>query len=107
MTSSLRHSPSRRGFCLCCLSAPTFAAAGLWLTPRQAFAEAQGIVEKIRSEAAKAPIVAHRLRGGVTVLEGSGDSVAVLGGSDGKLLVYAGIAVSQRQVSAALAELGP
>ena len=107
MTSRHRHPLSRRGFCLCCLSAPAFAAAGTWLTPRQAFAEAQGIVEKIKAEAAKAPIVTHRLRGGVTVLEGSGGNVAVLDGADGKLLVDAGIAVSQRQVSAALAELGP
>lgn len=107
MTSRLRHRPSRRGFCLCCLAAPTLAATGAWLTPRQAFAAAQGIVELIRSEAAKAPITLHPLRGGVTVLEGSGGNVAVLTGPDGKLMVDAGISVSQRQVGAALAELGP
>jgi len=87
--------------------APTLAATGAWLTPRQAFAAAQGIVELIRSEAAKAPITLHPLRGGVTVLEGSGGNVAVLTGPDGKLMVDAGISVSQRQVGAALAELGP
>ena len=38
------HSTSRRGFCLCCLSVPVVAATGGWLTPRQAFAEALGIV---------------------------------------------------------------
>src|SRR3954467_5385638 len=42
---------SRRGFCLCCVSAPA-AASGVWLTPRQAFAEALGIVERIKSAAA-------------------------------------------------------
>ncbi|MFC7477759.1 MBL fold metallo-hydrolase [Dankookia sp. GCM10030260] len=107
MSTKPRHHPSRRGFCLCCLAAPALAATGVWLTPRQAYAEALGIVELIRSEAAKAPIATHRLRGGVTVLEGSGGNIAVLTSADGKLLVDAGISVSQRQVSAALAELGP
>lgn len=107
MTSRFRHQPSRRGFCLCCLAAPALAASGVWLTPRQAYAEALGIVELIRSEAAKAPIATHRLRGNVTVLEGSGGNIAVLTRADGKLLVDAGISVSQRQVSAALVGLGP
>jgi glyoxylase-like metal-dependent hydrolase (beta-lactamase superfamily II) len=40
-------------------------------------------------------------------LEGSGGNVAVLSGPDGKLLIDAGIAVSQRQMSATLASLGP
>lgn len=105
------HALSRRGFCLCCLSAPTLSAsalaAGAWLTPRQAFAEAIGIVQLIQSEAAKAPIATHRLRGNVVVLEGSGGNIAVLTGSDGKVLVDAGIAVSRPQVSTALAAIGP
>ncbi|WP_431272130.1 MBL fold metallo-hydrolase [Dankookia sp. P2] len=107
MTSRLQHQPSRRGFCLCCLAAPALAATGVWLTPQQAYAEALSIVEMIRSEAAKAPITTHQLRGNVTVLEGSGGNIAVLTTADGKLLVDAGINVSQRQISAALAVLGP
>ena len=34
------------------------------------------LVDLIRSEAAKAPIKVHKLRGNVTVLEGSGGNVA-------------------------------
>ena len=90
-----RHSGlSRRKFCLCCLAAPVAGAVGTWLTPRQAYAEALGIVELIQYEAAKTPIAIHRLRGNVAVLEGSGGNVAVLTGPDGKLVVDAGIAVS-------------
>lgn len=99
------HTLSRRGFCLCCASAA--AAGGGWLTPRQAFAAAQGIVETIEAAAAKAPIATHRLRGGVAVIEGSGGNVAVLTGRDGKVMVDAGIAVSRPQMAEALAELGP
>jgi glyoxylase-like metal-dependent hydrolase (beta-lactamase superfamily II) len=107
MTFGHRHPLSRRGFCLCCMSVSTAAATGGWLTPRQAFAQALGIVELIKSEAARAPIAVHRLRGNVAVLEGSGGNIAVLTGPDGKVLVDAGIAVSRPQVATALAGLGP
>ena len=107
-TAARTHQASRRGFCLCCAAAATLAATGTWPTPRQAFAQASGIVEQIRSAAASAPITIHRLRGDVAVLEGSGGNVAVMtGGRDGKVLVDAGIAVSRPQLAAALAELGP
>ena len=106
MPQARHNALSRRRFCLCCLSAPVLAAAGGWLTPRAAFAEAQGIVELIKAEAARAPIKVHRLRGNVAVLEGSGGNVAVLTGSDGKLLVDAGIGVSRAQMLTALNGLG-
>ena len=93
---------SRRRFCLCCIGSSALAVAGDFLTPRQVYAEARNIVETIKSAAATAPITVHRLRGNVSVLEGSGGNIAVLTGPDGKLLVDAGIGVSQKQVSAAL-----
>jgi glyoxylase-like metal-dependent hydrolase (beta-lactamase superfamily II) len=40
------------------------------------------------------------------VLEGSGGTVAVLSGPDGKVLIDAGIAISRRQLTRALADLG-
>jgi len=98
------HTLTRRGFCLCCVSAPL--AAGGWLTPSQAFAEAQGIVDKIKAAAAVAPIAVHRIRPNLVALEGSGGNIAVLSGSDGKLLIDAGIAVSQPQMSVTLEGLG-
>ena len=106
MSQTRHHSLSRRRFCLCCLSAPVLTSAAGWLTPRAAFAEAQGIVEMIMTEAARTPIKTHKLRGNVAILEGSGGNVAVLTGSDGKLLVDAGIGVSRPQMLTALDDLG-
>jgi glyoxylase-like metal-dependent hydrolase (beta-lactamase superfamily II) len=97
---------SRRGFCLCCVGGGALTAAGGWLTPRQAFAEARGIVSLIKDSAAVSPIVTHRLRNNISVLEGSGGNIAVLTGPDGKVLVDAGIGVSRPQVTKALADLG-
>jgi glyoxylase-like metal-dependent hydrolase (beta-lactamase superfamily II) len=106
VTLTRRHSLSRRGFCLCCVSASAVAGGG-WLTSERAYAEALGIVELIKYEATKTPIVIHRLRGNVAVLEGSGGNVAVLSGPDGKLLVDAGIAVSRPQMETALSAISP
>jgi glyoxylase-like metal-dependent hydrolase (beta-lactamase superfamily II) len=105
MALTQQHLPSRRRFCLCCIGSATFAATGGWLSPAQVFAEARELVELIRSEAAKAPIKVHRLRGNVSVLEGSGGNVAVLIGADGKVLVDAGITGSKRRIVEALASL--
>jgi glyoxylase-like metal-dependent hydrolase (beta-lactamase superfamily II) len=106
MTHSPKNQLSRRGFCLCCVGGAAFAATGGWLTPRQAFAEARGLVSVIKDSAAVSPIITHRLRNNISILEGSGGNVAVLTGSDGKLLIDAGIGVSRPRVEKALAELG-
>ena len=105
MKHSKEYLLSRRGFCLCCLGA-AFAATNGWLTPRQAFAEARGLVSLIKDSAATSPIVTHRLRNNISVLEGSGGNIAVLTGPDGKVLIDAGIGVSRAQITKALAELG-
>jgi glyoxylase-like metal-dependent hydrolase (beta-lactamase superfamily II) len=97
---------SRRHFCLCCLAGATYAARNGWLTPREAFAEARGIVSLIKDSAAVSPIVTHKLRNNISVLEGSGGNIAVLTGPDGKVLVDAGIGVSRSQITKALADLG-
>ncbi len=100
------HAMTRRGFCLCCVASATFAAGGGWLTPRAAYAEAKNIVEMIRADAATAAIKVHNLRGGVSVLEGSGGNVGVLTGPDGKVMVDAGITASKPRMLEALASLG-
>jgi glyoxylase-like metal-dependent hydrolase (beta-lactamase superfamily II) len=82
------------------------ATTGGWLTPREAFAEARGLVSLIKDSAAVSPIVTHRLRNNISVLEGSGGNVAVLTGPDGKVLVDAGIGVSRPKLTKALAGLG-
>src|SRR5215471_7538717 len=100
-----KHALSRRHFCLCCITGAACAATGGWLTPRQAFAEARGIVTLIKDSAASSPVTAYKLRGNVSVLEGSGGNIAVLTGSDGKLLVDAGITASRPRIVEALAGL--
>ena len=96
---------SRRGFCMCCIATGTFAATGGWLSPRAAYAEARGPVSLIKDSAATSPIMTHKLRNNISVLEGSGGNVAVLTGPDGKVLVDAGISVSREQMKTALANL--
>jgi glyoxylase-like metal-dependent hydrolase (beta-lactamase superfamily II) len=106
MTATHSSRPSRRAFCLCCVAAAGFAATR-GLSPRQAFAEARGLVSLIKDSAATSPMVVHKLRGNISALEGSGGNIAVLTGPDGKVLVDAGIGVSRPQLSIALANLGP
>jgi glyoxylase-like metal-dependent hydrolase (beta-lactamase superfamily II) len=106
MESSEKGLLSRRGFCLCCVSGAAFAATGGWLTPREAFAEARGIVSLIKDSAAVSPIITHKLRNNISVLEGSGGNVAVLTGTDGKVLIDAGISVSRPQMTKAINAFG-
>ncbi len=96
---------SRRNFCFCCAGSAVAAASGC-LTPREAFAEARGLVSLIKDSAAVSPIATHTLRHNISVFEGSGGNIAVLTGSDGKVLVDAGISVSRPQITKALADLG-
>jgi glyoxylase-like metal-dependent hydrolase (beta-lactamase superfamily II) len=98
---------SRRGFCLCCIGAGAAGATAAWLTPRQAFAEARGLVSLIKDSAATSPITTYKLRNNISVLEGSGGNVAVLTGPDGKVLIDAGIGVSKARMTQALGDLGP
>jgi len=67
--------------------------------------ELDDLVRQMRAEAATANIVVQPLRGNVSVLIGSGGSIAVLPGRDGQLLVDAGIPGSRRRISKALAAI--
>ncbi len=106
MTAAHVSGLSRRAFCLCCLASSGFAATGA-LTPRQAFAEARGLVTLIKDSAATSPIAVHRLRNAISALEGSGGNIAVLTGPDGQVMIDAGIGVSRPQLTKALADLSP
>jgi glyoxylase-like metal-dependent hydrolase (beta-lactamase superfamily II) len=57
----------------------------------------------IRNAAATAKINVTKLRGNVSVLEGSGGNIVVLTCRDGKVLVDAGITASRSQITEALA----
>ena len=98
MSSPLPQMLSRRGFCTCCAVAAGLGATGRWLRPADAYAEARNVVDLIRDSAATAPLQAHRLRGDVTVIEGSGGNIAVLTGPDGKVFVDAGITATRPRI---------
>src|SRR4026208_661744 len=69
------------------------------------FAADESPVIVIRNAAATATINVTKLRGNVSVLEGSGGNIAVLTGRDGKLLVDAGITASRPRITEALGSL--
>lgn len=94
---------SRRNF----LAAAGLASAGVCLAPCRLFAGDVSPVISIRDAAATAKITVTRLRGNVSVLEGSGGNMAVLTGRDGKLLVDAGITATRKGITEALASLSP
>jgi glyoxylase-like metal-dependent hydrolase (beta-lactamase superfamily II) len=59
----------------------------------------------INAAAAASPITVHKLRSSTAMLEGSGGNITALTGSDGIVLVDAGIAVSKQKIMTALAGL--
>ncbi|WP_325595470.1 MBL fold metallo-hydrolase [Puia sp.] len=61
-----------------------------------------GPVQQINKAAATAKINVTKLRGNISMVEGSGGNIAVLNGPDGKLLVDAGIDVSKAHLIPAL-----
>jgi len=89
---------SRRHF----LAKTSIAAAAIWSAPRRLFAEGGSPVTVIRGAAATAKITIHKLRGNVSVLDGSGGNIAVFTGRDGKVLVDAGIPASRPAITEAL-----
>jgi glyoxylase-like metal-dependent hydrolase (beta-lactamase superfamily II) len=90
---------SRRRF----VTAASLTVASLMLAPKRLLAADDSIVGNIKAAAAMNKITVQTLRGNISVLMGSGGNIAVLPGPDGKLLIDAGIAVSQRGITEALA----
>lgn len=93
---------SRRRF----LVASSIFTAAVFIRPWRALAEGESPVTIIRGAATSAKITIRRLRGNVSMLEGSGGNIAVLTGRDGKLLVDAGITASKPRIVEALESLG-
>jgi glyoxylase-like metal-dependent hydrolase (beta-lactamase superfamily II) len=93
---------SRRRF----VTAVGVSAAAAYLAPSCLLAADDGIVGNIKNAAATAAITVQPLRGNISAVMGSGGNIAVLPGPDGKLLIDAGIAVSQPGISHALSSIG-
>jgi glyoxylase-like metal-dependent hydrolase (beta-lactamase superfamily II) len=93
---------SRRRF----LASAGLIAGGLIVAPDVVFARRQNSpVTMIIAEAAKSPVTLQKLRGNLTLVNGSGGNILVMAGKTGKLMVDAGINVSEMKMKAALASL--
>jgi glyoxylase-like metal-dependent hydrolase (beta-lactamase superfamily II) len=71
------------------------------------YAAAESPVNLINAEARAGNIVVTPVRGPISMLSGSGGNIAVLQGTQGKLMVDGGITLSQKPLQAALDKLGP
>ena len=69
-------------------------------------AHAESPVNLINAEAAKANITSSAVRGGVSVVMGSGGNIAVLSNPAGKLIVDSGIALSRPRLDEVIDQLG-
>jgi glyoxylase-like metal-dependent hydrolase (beta-lactamase superfamily II) len=81
----------------------TFAAT--CLAPKRLIARADDLPEHAFKEAATTKITVQTLRRNISILSGPGGNIAVLTGSDGKLLVDSEIFSARPKVSAALASI--
>ena len=75
------------------------------MNPRWLVAQETSAVTQIRQGGATAKINIHKLRGNVSMVEGSGGDVAVVTGRDGKLLVESGVTASRPRITEALGSL--
>src|SRR6267143_4771170 len=81
--------------------------AAAWFSPRHLLAEGENIVLTARKRAETANITVQTLRGNVNALIGSGGNIAVLSGTDGKLVIDSGYATSRAKITDALAKMHP
>src|SRR3954471_6746898 len=77
-------------------------ALALTIAPRRLRSATPNIVESARQKALTTNVTTQALRGNVNLLTGSGGNIAVLGGTDGKLLVDSGYLGSQAKITTAL-----
>jgi glyoxylase-like metal-dependent hydrolase (beta-lactamase superfamily II) len=92
---SLRIFAAAIGFIVACAGMPAARAGGHTESP----------VTAINAAAVTANIDTLPLRGGISVLMGSGGNITVLNSADGKLMVDGGIAVSRPRLAAALDQI--
>ena len=92
---------SRRSF----IVSAGLISAELMFSKSHLFAQTESPVNTIIREAGKAPIISTKLRGNISILEGSGGNILVFTGREGKMLIDAGISVSEQKIRKALAEI--
>ena len=94
---------SRRRF----IASASLTTAAICLSPRQILAEKENIVLAARKQAETAELNVQALRRNVHAVIGSGGNIAVVTGSDGKLIIDSGYATSRDKVTRALSDMGP
>ena len=99
---SAKYNHSRRDF----IGRVSMLSAGLLVSPRALFQQ-QSPVDIIINEAKKSSVTAEALRNNISLLQGSGGNIGVFTGSDGKLIIDAGIDVSKEKITKALAGISP
>ncbi|GAA4318189.1 MBL fold metallo-hydrolase [Mucilaginibacter gynuensis] len=87
------------------LTSAGLLAATMIVAPRSLFAQNDSPVTKIIGEARKSAITATKLRGDLTLLEGSGGNIVLLSGKKGNLMVDAGIDVSKEKIKTKIASI--
>lgn len=92
---------TRRNF----LATTGILTAGIIAFPRELFAQKISPVVTIINAAGKSPVAITKLRGGISMIEGSGGNIGVFAGSNGKLMVDAGIDVSKDKIRKALSTI--
>jgi hypothetical protein len=73
-----------------------------WRLSSSNFFDETSIVTTMINEAAKSPVTVQKLRNNLNVLEGSGGNIIVFTGREGKLLIDAGIDVSEAKIKKVL-----
>src|SRR5438045_9154823 len=97
------HCLSRRRF----IASAGILTAAACFSPGYLFAEGENIVLAARKRAETADITVQTLRGNVNALIGSGGNIAVLSGTDGKLVIDSGYATSRAKITDTLAKMHP
>src|SRR5256886_14969167 len=97
------HCLSRRRF----IASAGILTAAACFSPGYLFAESENIVLAARERAETANVTVQTLRGNVNALIGSGGNIAVVSGTDGKLVIDSGYSTSRAKITDALAQIHP
>lgn len=81
-------------------------SVGAMLVPKKLWAQESPVIA-IKNEASKTAVTTRLLKSNIHLLQGSGGNIIVFDGKEGKLMVDAGLAVSQSKIKSALTANGP
>lgn len=91
----------------CFISSAGLAATAVCLVPHHVFGAEESLVVAARKSGETANITVQALRRNISALIGAGGNIAVLPGTDGKLIIDSGYATARSQIATALSSLNP